>query len=154
MRFILSAPAVVVALSCVTLGFVIHLNTSDVWKNMNRDVLSMRRFVELGLNEDGIYSAEEALSEARRYFDVMDIDGDGAVSGEEYINAGTALVKVPQTEHYLADKRRREKVLREMIDRDQDGDVSLEEFEAFRLGIFERADPDGDGQVTPREYLR
>ncbi|MER6320204.1 EF-hand domain-containing protein [Streptomyces sp. NPDC001581] len=106
----------------------------------------------------------------RRIFTMLDADGDGVITRDEYLarvqRAAAAcdrdlhhpLVAVARTAH--------EEVFRQM-DSDQDGGVTFEEYrtwaghDAFEescrpaLGsLFDLADQDGDGHLTRAEFTR
>ncbi|MFD8751046.1 EF-hand domain-containing protein [Kitasatospora sp. NPDC059577] len=106
----------------------------------------------------------------RRIFAMLDSDGDGVISHDEYLarvdRAASAFGRGPQDPLVVAARVAHREVFGQM-DGDGDGGVTFEEYrdwaghEAFEqtcrpaLGsLFDLADSDGDGRLTRPEFTR
>ena len=77
-------------------------------------------------DQDGFLTRDEFGTASKFYFDLLDKDGDGKLSREEY-KSGFAL-----------------------MDKDRDGMIDKREFRfsARPAFVFDRLDADGDGKIT------
>jgi hypothetical protein len=119
-----------------------------------------RSFAYLDRNRDGALSKQEVVAKdggagmsargMRAFaggrapeFDDVDLDGDGALSREEFIRAG-----VPgRPGRSLPSPQERRLVVFQALDADADGLVEREQFLSFGLRHFAASDRDGDGKV-------
>ena len=108
------------------------------------------RFALIDANEDGTVSGEEAASHADMTFAAMDIDDNGSLSLDEYMNARMG----PQlgfNQDREAAMQARKAARFDPMDTDKDNAISKAEFIAASKAHFDAADADGDGKVTPWE---
>lgn len=98
------------------------------------------RLAEIDADGDGAISRDEAPPRMQRHFDQVDADGDGKVTAGEL------------REGWGKHRRGKGKAGQAMhLDTDGDGLVSADEFAKRAFRWFERADGDGDGEVTLAE---
>tara|TARA_R110001592_G_scaffold31482_1_gene110934 strand:+ start:9754 stop:10278 length:525 start_codon:yes stop_codon:yes gene_type:complete len=110
----------------------------------------------LDTNQDGILQTDELKQKSKTSFNGADTDKDGILSKKE-IEAARENTKKKSKEKYdsknLANRHAmKTKVQLKNADKNDDGKVSQEEYEAYygaRHNIFDR---DGDGVVTEKEY--
>lgn len=99
---------------------------------------------------DGFVSAAEASRHAATTFALFDVDGDEALTEDEFIDS--AFVAMPMgrrnTERLFVNRRARFAEL----DANGDGAVTRAEFISRAQLAFESADTDGNGQVTVWEF--
>lgn len=107
---------------------------------------------QLDTDGDGKVSLEEALAPQKPRFTETDTDGDGFISVEE---AGTAFNEQVPAEMLEAMKERGMpdpgETFVKNLDQDDDGQVSLEEFEQPTRDSFQRMDADDDGVASVEE---
>jgi Ca2+-binding EF-hand superfamily protein len=107
---------------------------------------------QLDSNDDGAVTLDEALAPQKEQFKEIDADGSGTLDAAEASAAFEA--KVP--EEMLEEMKKRgmpnpgESFI-ENLDKNGDGVVDVEEFEAPTGESFARMDADGDGKATVEE---
>ena len=102
-------------------------------------------------NGDGLVTATEASQHASIEFALLDLDGDDAVTEDEFMDsAPSAMMMIGRrsTERLYANRTARFKAM----DSDSDGKVTRAEFISRAQASFEAADADGDGKVTVWEF--
>jgi hypothetical protein len=101
-------------------------------------------------NDDGIVSPDEASRNWEAHFDLMDADGDGAISEDEFMDAAQPMGRGGRmaVERLFRNRGAR------FAEMDADGDKSVTRAEhmAAAEAAFAAADADGDGQVTVWEF--
>lgn len=124
----------------------------EAWTALTREHLRARvqqRFTEADANGDGKLSREEAQVRAQHlyeHFEFFDADGDGFVTLSEL----DQLRDRDQLRLRILDHLRR-------ADQDHDGKLDLAELTAAFPGLaqrFRQMDRDGDGYLTPEDFLR
>jgi hypothetical protein len=117
-----------------------------------------KMFARFDFNKDGKLDAADRAAHAGERFDKADANKDGAISREEFNAAHQhkrdAMGEGKRGEH---GKMRgghgggMAKMMLHMADTNKDRSVSREEFVAAYQTMFDRADADKDGKVTPAE---
>jgi len=120
----------------------------------NPDAPWRGRFASLDTNRDGFIGRDELRTQAEAVFAVMDADGDGRLTLQEYksVRMGPQRGFNPARQAMMQSR----KVARfAPMDTDHDGRVSRAEFlAAHGDAMFARMDRDGDGRVSPLEFRR
>ncbi|MGB5557958.1 MAG: hypothetical protein WBN04_08085 [Paracoccaceae bacterium] len=101
-------------------------------------------------NGDGLVTATEASQHASVGFAVLDLDGDDAVTEDEFMDSAPSAMPMGRrnTERLYVNRTARFKAM----DSDADGTVTRAEFISRAQASFEAADADGDGKVTVWEF--
>lgn len=127
----------------------------NIQKRYDRRLEEMKM---LDTNQDGILQTEELKQKSSASFNGADTDKDGVLSKKE-IEAAQENAKKKSKEKYdsknLAN-RHAMKVKSQLknADKNDDGKVSREEYEAYYGARYGTYDRDGDGIVTEKEYRR
>ncbi|MEH6402800.1 MAG: EF-hand domain-containing protein [Sneathiella sp.] len=90
-------------------------------------------------NNDGKITREEMSDGRHNFFEKLDLNKDGAITLQE-AKDGHAKMREKHMAKFLM-----------KIDKDSNGSVSEEEFVAFTMEKFNKADKDGDGNLTGDE---
>ena len=93
----------------------------------------------LDTNKDGKITADEIAAEQRRMLAAVDVDGDGAVSVEEFRRRGQLLMSVGATSMF------------DMLDTNGDGKITIDELTAPSRRWFGRYDANKDGGIEASE---
>jgi uncharacterized protein YhaN len=94
---------------------------------------------------DGIFSRDEIAAVRERLFARLDLDGDGNLEAREVEELRDAIMdRAVAVQARLARQSRR-------MDANGDSTVSAEEFRTRTL-LFDLADRDGDGRLSPAEF--
>jgi len=101
-------------------------------------------------NGDGIVSPDEAARNWEAHFGVMDADGDGAISEDEFMDADPPMGRGGRMAVGRLFRNRGAR----FAEMDADGDKSMTRAEHMTAAeaAFAAADADGDGEVTVWEY--
>ena len=110
----------------------------------------------LDVNKDGILQASELGQKAEKTFDSADVNKDGVISSEESA-AAMARTKTQNLEATGSKSQANRQAMRtksqyKNADRNDDGTVSKQEYEAFFGSRHQTFDRNGDGVVTTDEY--
>lgn len=109
----------------------------------DHDDFHAARFVELlDTDGDGAVSLTEIVAEHRRLFAAADLDGDGALSVEEFRRRGRLFQSLGTA------------TLFDMLDTDGDRTLSADEIDQPSRRWFSRYDLDGDGAMEATELSR
>lgn len=107
------------------------------------------RFLGIDRNADNMISMEEAADYRARLFKEYDLNSDGKVEYEEYVQAeslrpatAAANSKVPVPDEYR------------QMDSDGDTVVTLEEAKAAGVERFKALDKNGDQMVSKDEFVK
>lgn len=131
----LASAAFAVLLIGVALPGAVHAQSTPVATLLDR----------LDTDGDGIVSRDEIAAARDRLFERLDLDGDGYLDPREIEIMRDAIM-----DRAVAMQARLGSQLRRM-DENGDGTVSAEEFRARTL-LFDLADRDGDGRLSPAEF--
>ena len=114
---------------------------------------AQERFNAVDTNGNGLISAEEFTVKRTADFVEIDTDGNGAISQAEMM---AHMEKRRAEREAKRAEKRAERAARmfERADRNGDGQISVEEFEAAGNQRFARMDKNGDGSLTPDEMKR
>jgi len=104
--------------------------------DLERDI---RLMLSYDANSDGTVTREELDTGLRRQFAVSDVNGDGRLDNRETQDENQRRFMANGT---LASP---------LIDWNQDGFVSFEEFATTARSVFDQLDKDHDGRLTPDE---
>ena len=104
---------------------------------------SSERFSKLDKDGNGSISVEEMTFRKKEFFDKLDADGSGSISKEE----ARAFHEMKREER----KERHSARMLEILDTDNDGTVTKEEFAAASDKRFEAADTNNDGVLSGDE---
>ena len=99
----------------------------------------------LDIDGDGAVSKREIEAARVRFFDRLDLDGDGMIDEGEIETLRDAIM-----DHAAAAQIRMKTAWRRM-DADGDARVSSDEFRS-RAVLFDLADRDADGKLSPAEF--
>ncbi len=106
------------------------------------------QFIGIDRDADNIVSKSEAANFRQRYFSTLDIDGDGQVTFDEYVEANRLKgastnpdYKVPVPEDFS------------QTDTNKDKTLSADEFAAEGVRRFELLDKNQDGVVSRDEFV-
>lgn len=107
-------------------------------------------FATLDRNHDGALTANELTAGRARLLELLDTNGDGVVSREEFVNAplgpATKRIGAPQRIMQIRTARFQE------LDRNGDGVLSAEELSHASVAmIMDLRDVNCDGRITPSE---
>ncbi len=118
--------------------WVIHMPTTHRKKGM------MRKY---DTDRDGAITHEEFSAQRRADFDRTDENGDGKLNPEEYaLEFGNRLDEA--IEKTRKKKLKRAKARFGMLDKDENGGISFEEYQASGQKMFSRHDTNEDGVVS------
>jgi len=98
-----------------------------------------RMFEMLDVNKDGKLTPDELTGEYRRMIAASDVDGDGAISVDEFRRRGHMIMSVGAISMF------------DMLDANGDGKISLEEIQAPSQRWFKRYDTNKDGSIDDKE---
>ena len=102
-------------------------------------------------NDDGAISRQEAIDGQRKTFERLDANEDGVLDIDEFAAGQPA----PASEELPADvRRKRRKALERQfatLDRDDDGAISLAEYQAAMTPYFDALDTNSDGVLDGAE---
>lgn len=99
------------------------------------------------LNDDGIVSTSEFVSARNKGFDARDRDGNGTVIEAEYV--GEYEVRLDQQLAERRDLQLKQAYVRfGVLDPNEDGIITREEFQKSGMNMFSRLDADGNGTVN------
>ncbi|WP_293623667.1 hypothetical protein [Salinisphaera sp.] len=105
----------------------------------------------LDANDDGAISRQEAIDGQRKTFERLDANEDGVLDIDEFAAGQPA----PASEELPADvRRKRRKALERQfatLDRDDDGAISLAEYQAAMTPYFDALDTNSDGVLDGAE---
>ncbi|MDJ0992120.1 MAG: EF-hand domain-containing protein [Dinoroseobacter sp.] len=141
--------------TALTLGLVSLIGASSLAiaapggaRDGDRAEMREEMFNRLDTDGDGQFTREDLEGQAEIRFQDNDTNGDGFLSAGEIKTA---------TEKRLSERAERMSArMLERLDRDEDGQLSLEEATADgKRGdrMFERADANGDGVITRAEFM-
>lgn len=105
----------------------------------DRDLRTERLIELLDTDGDDRVSVAEIMAEHARLFAAADLDGDGALSVEEFRRRGRLFQSLGTA------------TLFDMLDTNGDQSLSADEIDQPSRRWFVRYDTDGDGLMTPRE---
>ena len=101
-------------------------------------------FEKLDTDKDGSLSREEVTNAREARMQGIDKDKDGFISADE--------LTAHRAERYAERQERHHERFVEHFDKDGDGRVSVEEMKAYQSGRFARADRNNDGNVSREEW--
>jgi hypothetical protein len=104
--------------------------------DLERDIRLMLSYDE---NTDGTVTRQELDAGLRRQFAACDLNGDGRLDGME--------TQAENQRRFMANGT----LASPLIDWNQDGFVSFEEFATTAHSVFDQMDKDRDGRLTPDE---
>jgi Ca2+-binding EF-hand superfamily protein len=106
------------------------------------------RFLGMDRNADGVITMDEVDAYRERLFKEYDLNGDGKVEYEEYVQAEHLRSAVMPANSAVA-------VPDEYREMDSDGDtvVTLEEIKAAGSARFKTLDKNGDGKISKDEFV-
>lgn len=108
---------------------------------------SKERFVETyDADGDGKVTHAEFLAERKSGYDIRDANKDGEVHEEEYVSEYEVRLK-KQLEERLKGGIDQAYVRFNVLDDDEDGNMTLSEFNASGENIFKTLDTNGDGTI-------
>ena len=99
-------------------------------------------------DRDGSVTADEAAAWYEEMFAALDADDDDALSGEEF----AAPVRMHPGRAQAAAQQERRQARFQQMDKNNDGQVTLDEYLAAAAERFQAADRDGDGRVSVWEF--
>jgi len=105
---------------------------------------ALRWFDSFDQNGDGVMAKDEVLGISEKQFLRIDADGDGTLSLEEY----TFGVPADRPEELRKTTNRFT-----LLDRDENGAASKEEYVNFSLQVIDLADANADGKMSRDEFL-
>lgn len=98
-----------------------------------------RMFDMLDINHDGKLSFDEISGEYRRMLGAADVNGDSAISVEEFRRRGHLIMSVGAMSMF------------DMLDTNGDGKLTIDEILAPSQRWFKRYDTNGDGAIDAKE---
>jgi len=104
---------------------------------------AMRWFDDIDVDKDGAMTTAEMVRVRDKRFSRLDGNADGQLTIDEYV-----FGVPPNREDEIERVRRRFAI----IDTDQDGYATKEEYMAFGDRVMQTADLDGDGRVLRQEF--
>ena len=111
----------------------------------------MRRFAIVDVNSDDRIGADEAAAWRESVFAAMDADDSNDLTMEEFM-----AVRMGKGEGRNAERQKKKQAEKQArfkpMDKDNSGAVSIVEWMDAGKASFEKADADGDGNVTPWEF--
>jgi Ca2+-binding EF-hand superfamily protein len=105
------------------------------------------------VNGDGFVDREEFVNFETAPLWELDVNRDGRLDLEEWLRAAANWHEHTQHPAYLRRRERLTERFRE-IDTNNDGYISLAETRAMAIAQFERMDLNHDGKLTPEEWRR
>ena len=133
-----------VALATMVLAATGAVALAEQAKNTTAPARSQKMMARLDTDKDGRITREEAEASRKKMFARLDRNSDGVVDGQEIDRARQAIIdRATMMETRLSMQWRR-------MDKDGDGKVSADEFEA-RTVMFDLADRNGDGVINADE---
>ncbi len=133
-----------VAIATMVLAATATVALAEQAKDTTAPARSQKMMARLDADKDGRITKEEAEAARKKMFARLDRNSDGVIDEQEIDRARKAIMdRATMMETRLSMQWQR-------LDKDGDGKVSADEFEA-RTGMFDLADRNGDGVVTADE---
>jgi len=122
--------------------------TAIVGLSGNASAYEESRFLGIDRNADNMISPDEVDAYRARLFDIYDMNGDGRIAYEEYVEAESLRpVTAPANSEVPVPGEYRE------MDSNGDTMVTLEEAKAAGQMRLKALDKDGDGMVSKDEFV-
>ena len=111
----------------------------------NSEMRSKGMLKRIDTNDDRMVSSAEYMNYFGEIFDALDADSDNSLDKKEWAGSKANINLRIATERYSRELRKRSTM--EMMDTDEDHNVSRDEFVDFQQAIFEEMDKKGNGNI-------
>jgi hypothetical protein len=110
-------------------------------------------YASMDADASGAVSEEEARAYNELVIASMDVDQNGAISSEEWQVWGFGFETIAAETNQSAEFHTAERIIFDLMDRDNDGVMSTEEVTTGLRWNFGYADVNGDGSIDQEEHL-